>query len=86
MNDADEDAPALIPYPNPTNDIVRLSGAERLDGSMPWRLVDALGRTLRQGRMAELVHGVHLAGTAAGAYHLVFGEGQLPALPLRIVK
>lgn len=82
-----EELPTLLPYPNPAADVLRVSGIEALDPSMPWRLHDPLGRIVRQGRAQDLANGINLIGLSAGAYQLCLERGAgLYAMPVRVLR
>lgn len=82
-----EERPNLVPYPNPATDVLRVRGAEGLDPSMPWRLLDPLGRMVRQGRAQDLSNGISLIGLSTGAYQLCLEQGAgLYAVPVRVMK
>ncbi len=75
-----EDRQRLSVSPNPAADAARIRSDEALQG--PWRLIDAAGRTILQGRFNGCTDcAMPLENLEAGSYTLLTGK----AVPLRLV-
>jgi hypothetical protein len=60
--------PTLVRYPNPCTDLLQVVNPSPTGASLPWRITDAQGRTVRTGMLGGSLGQVPVAALANGAY------------------
>jgi hypothetical protein len=60
--------PTLVRYPNPCTDLLQVVNPSPTGASLPWRITDAQGRTVRTGMLGGSLGHVPVAALANGAY------------------